>query len=164
MIFWIIIQKVSSIFRNRAISLLYLIIPTLGVTALLSEHNIRLLLRCASVTLCISADLFLSDKIERGTIRHPSRHISSVTFNNDNTPVSFSNFITYRIGDNGEVKHIENKFYVSQITNISDKKELVKSKEKDCNGLVSKQMYMKDYSSSSFYISYPFSKYRGMKY
>ena len=52
--------------------------------------------------------------------RNPRRKDShSVSFNQDNTPLTFGNRIAYSIGDNEELIRINNDFYVSKISNYS---------------------------------------------
>lgn len=43
----------------------------------------------------------------------------SVSFNQDNTPLTFGNRIAYSVGDNEELIRINNDFYVSKISNYS---------------------------------------------
>lgn len=42
---------------------------------------------------------------------------ASMTFNLTNSPVTFTNYICYRVGDNDTDKFIENSFYVSAVAN-----------------------------------------------
>ena len=52
--------------------------------------------------------------------RNPKRKDPhSVSFNQDNTPLTFGNRIAYSIGDNEELIRINNDFYVSKISNYS---------------------------------------------
>lgn len=46
--------------------------------------------------------------------------MSRVTFTKDSTPLQFSNYITYSIGDNKNCFSVENSFYVSAITNYAE--------------------------------------------
>lgn len=39
----------------------------------------------------------------------------SLDFNQENTPIRFSNYITYKVGKSGEDKIVDNQFYVSQV-------------------------------------------------
>ncbi|MDE5811458.1 MAG: hypothetical protein K2H61_04015 [Muribaculaceae bacterium] len=41
----------------------------------------------------------------------------SMSFSASNTPVTFSNFLCYRVGDIPEDNYIENSFYISEVTN-----------------------------------------------
>lgn len=42
---------------------------------------------------------------------------ASMSFNLSNTPVTFTNYICYRVGDSNTDNFIENSFYVSQVSN-----------------------------------------------
>ncbi len=44
---------------------------------------------------------------------------SSISFNESNSPLNFSNYITFRLGDNQQDRVIENNFYVSKIINYA---------------------------------------------
>lgn len=50
--------------------------------------------------------------------KYPSEQ-ASISFNEANSPLRFSNYITYRLGDNQQEKIIENNFYVSKIINYA---------------------------------------------
>lgn len=50
--------------------------------------------------------------------RYPSEQ-ASISFDETNSPLRFSNYITYRLGDNQQEKIIENNFYVSKIINYA---------------------------------------------
>jgi hypothetical protein len=52
----------------------------------------------------------------------------SMSFTKDNSPLKFGNYITYKIGENGNNYHITNDFYVSGFTNykLDEVKENVK--------------------------------------
>lgn len=41
----------------------------------------------------------------------------SMSFNQATTPVAFTNYICYRVGDNSTDQFIENSFYISEVTN-----------------------------------------------
>lgn len=100
----------------------------------------------------ISKDLFRSCD----NLLYPKKkQIKAITFSEDKSPVVFSNSITYRMGDNGASNEvIVNRFYVSEIKNISRKYEIGKSKTENCDGVKITEQYMKDYSVDKFYIMY----------
>ena len=50
--------------------------------------------------------------------RYPSEK-ASISFEENNSPLHFSNYITYRLGDNQQDRIIENNFYVSKIINYA---------------------------------------------
>lgn len=45
---------------------------------------------------------------------------SSISFTQDNSPIQFSNIISYSVGENGNIVSVENSFYVSSITNYTE--------------------------------------------
>jgi len=76
----------------------------------------------------IGAYLVLDCDLER----YPSEQ-ASLSFSQDDSPLNFENYITYKVGNNEQEKVIENKFYVSKITNYAQPfiLEFVK-REKPC--------------------------------
>ncbi len=67
---------------------------------------------------------------------------SRVTFTKENSPLQFSNFITYSVGENGSVISIENAFYVSAVTNYAEP-EIVEYREREapCKNLKNESEY-----------------------
>lgn len=45
------------------------------------------------------------------------KETASMSFDISTTPVAFTNYICYRVGDNGTDQFVENKFYVSEVSN-----------------------------------------------
>lgn len=68
--------------------------------------------------------------------RYPSEQ-ASISFNEANSPLHFSNYITYRLGDNQQEKVIENNFYVSKIINYAQPYtfEYVERAKRPCQNL-----------------------------
>ena len=68
--------------------------------------------------------------------RYPSEQ-ASISFNEANSPLRFSNYITYRLGDNQQEKVIENNFYVSKIINYAQPYtfEYVERAKRPCQNL-----------------------------
>ena len=62
----------------------------------------------------IMSDLFLDCDLNR----YPSDS-SSIAFNAENSPIHFSNYLTYRLGSDSQERTIENRFYISRITNYA---------------------------------------------
>ena len=58
--------------------------------------------------------IFLDCDLER----YPSEQ-ASISFEETNSPLHFSNYISYRLGDNQQDRIIENNFYVSKIINYA---------------------------------------------
>lgn len=50
-----------------------------------------------------------------------SKQIKSLTYNEDNTPIQFYNLISFKVGQATTPQQIRHDFYVSSITNYSDK-------------------------------------------
>ncbi len=86
---------------------------------------------------------------------HPTKsQIKTENFNKSNSPLNFSNQLSYRIQDSDTVK-IENSFYVSAITNYPEKEILTQVKEEFCGQ--KPMLKSKTFNSSSpnqFYIKY----------
>lgn len=51
--------------------------------------------------------------------RYPSQN-ARLTFTADNSPLTFSNYITFIVGEKGQTKTIKNEFYVSSVTNYAE--------------------------------------------
>lgn len=64
----------------------------------------------------IKSSVYRSCDIVRNPRRKDSR---SVSFNKDNSPLTFGNRIAYSVADNEELIRISNDFYVSKISNYS---------------------------------------------
>ena len=64
----------------------------------------------------ITSVLVLDCAIER----YPSEKSQSLTFDKDNTPVTFANYITYNKGEGTADKVIENEFYISSVVNYAE--------------------------------------------
>lgn len=86
----------------------------------------------------------------------PSKQeLPQVDFNLSNSPVAFTNYLCYRIGDNGEDKIIENSFYVSQVRNQHHKATFHKVNVGCPNDTYSskEEVFIRT-SPSEFYIKY----------
>lgn len=72
-----------------------------------------------------------------------------------NSPLVFSNFITYSVGDSGERHHIDNLFYVSGIVNVKEAYEIAKESYQ-CGKEPYPRTYtfMKSRAADRFYIIY----------
>lgn len=105
----------------------------------IAEYNI-------SETLYRDCDLF----------RYPSKkQIKTVSFRKDNSPLVFSNRITYNIGKSEVPVKFENEFYVTEITNYSEKDFTINKKEVMCKQeSLSAKSYFKNVSPDKFYIQY----------
>lgn len=95
---------------------------------------------------------------------------ASITYDASNSPLTFSNYITYRLGDNEKENVVKNEFYISKITNYAQPSlyQFVERKNKPCQNMtddVSKdykdkypvEVYDKVYKfdrSNRFYLEY----------
>ena len=87
-------------------------------------------------------------------LRYPSsKQTSTKVFSQESTPLKFYNTITYKLGD--KINKVKNDFYVSDITNISEKDILTQQKNDFCNqrggGTIS---VFKDNTPEKFYLTY----------
>lgn len=81
--------------------------------------------------------------------------IISLDFTQEDSPITFSNVISYKVGTNGETQEIRNDFYVSKITNYPKAKFIGYEYEVWCGKNTYKQYnYFKEYSPKRFYIKY----------
>ena len=63
----------------------------------------------------LKEDLLLDCDLDR----YPEE-TASISYNEENSPLCFTNYITYSIGKSTTQKVIENKFYISKITNYAE--------------------------------------------
>ncbi len=88
--------------------------------------------------------------------KYPLRNqLKSHTYNKENTPISFSNRIAYRVGKENEIQRFENSFYATEIANYPEA-EVFNWEHKDNCGKQSKLKYKthKFQSTDRFYILY----------
>ncbi|MGB8705236.1 MAG: hypothetical protein WCD31_09420, partial [Gillisia sp.] len=72
---------------------------------IISEYDIN-------ETLIRNCDLYL----------YPNRRqVGSFSYSEENSPMNFSNRLSYTVGDSAEITEVENSFYVSEITNYPEK-------------------------------------------
>lgn len=89
-------------------------------------------------------------------LKYPKRkQIRTLHFMKNDSPLVFSNRITYRVGESSEPVQFENQFYVSEITNYTEK-EIVKEDYDEFCGEKSMEKYnfFKIKSPDRFYIMY----------
>ena len=51
-------------------------------------------------------------------LRYPGDS-ASITYDVDNSPITYSNYLTYRVGEEPQEKTVENKFYISRVSNYT---------------------------------------------
>lgn len=89
--------------------------------------------------------------------RYPNKkQLKSVTFTDTNSPIVCANRIEYKLGQTGLPVKIENKFYVSEISNYPASEITREEKDKYCGveKIYSRSTYFKDISPDKFYIKY----------
>lgn len=74
------------------------------------------------------------------------------TFTAENSPIVFSNFITYTLGESNVKQHVNNIFYVSEIINAGEKAMIFEVHQKDACG---KEMGGKENMKKAFQHSTP---------
>lgn len=79
----------------------------------------------------------------------------SVTFNKENTPLTFGNKIAYTIGNEKELIRVENEFYVSKISNYSSSDITQIEYIEECGKKKNQQVRVfKESGPNQFYIQY----------
>lgn len=99
-----------------------------------------------------SDDPYSDDLCERDLLPNDSIYHSYFI---QNSPLVFSNYITYSVGESGKPKHIHNSFYVSAIINFNGEVLTVEEKFK-CEGEYYPRTvtYLKGKAADRFYIKY----------
>lgn len=88
--------------------------------------------------------------------KYPSqKQINTITFSRENSPLVFSNRISYTVGQADELTRIENEFYVTEMTNYPEIEMYDSDYNEYCGQKsISKSKYFKDVSADKFYIKY----------
>jgi hypothetical protein len=106
----------------------------------------------------IIAEYYITEALYRdcNLFKYPSkRQIKTSTFSESESPFLFSNRIAYTIGTSENLLRLENKFYVSNITNYPQGEVIGKKSETFCNEeSYNPKEYFKDSSPDKFYIQY----------
>lgn len=90
-------------------------------------------------------------------LRFPNseKEIKTKEFNPTNSPYKFSNRLSYKIGENGTSKNIENTFYVKEITNMPKDYFIRRGHESFCHETSFWYVEVPKYNSANmFYIQY----------
>ena len=100
-------------------------------------------------------------------LRYPSRkEVRTIYFTKNESPLSFSNRITYALEDSNNIVQFENEFYVTEVTNYP-KAEIIEKKFEELCGEKSEEKveYFKSTSADKFYIEYTKAKgFKGFKH
>ena len=62
----------------------------------------------------ISTELLLDCDLNR----YPEQS-ASISFNENNSPLNFTNYITYKLGKNDQEIVVKNEFYIAKVTNYA---------------------------------------------
>ena len=91
-------------------------------------------------------------------IRYPEHNeINSFIFTIENSPVVCSNQIEYKVGLNSSAINIENKFFISEVTNYPEDEIIQKNDEAYCDENITNPNTIysfKNYSTNKFFIKY----------
>lgn len=93
-------------------------------------------------------------------VLYPSKKQDEVkSFTKQESPYVFSNKIAYRVGKSGASDIVENNFYVSEISNLSENKEIRNDYETFCGqASIEKKSFFLDVAPDKFYIEYKKTK------
>lgn len=110
-----------------------------------------------------SAKIIAEYSINRDVIRdcdllrfpNKEKDINTLRFYKENSPIVFSNRLTYTVGYSPKPIHITNEFYVSEITNYPRNEIVNSTNEEYCGQKSTVTTYvMKNFSPSHFYLMY----------
>lgn len=110
---------------------------------------------------CIAGQIYRSCNL---MLFPTAKRINPLNFDENSSPIRFTNYITYSLGEKGAEQTIVNNFYVAQIKNLSEKDESYDSKEVDCDNNKLNMKVMKDASPSAFFRSYTNREYKGHRH
>jgi hypothetical protein len=135
---------------------------TVGATSS-SEYSVsrieRKVLTVPSKTSIKIAEFSINNELIRNCdlYKYPKKkEIKTAAFNKSNSPLVFSNRISYSLENSSEPIEIENSFYVSGITNYPEN-EMFDTKDEEFCGekSVNEIRYSKEEVPNKFYIKYP---------
>lgn len=89
-------------------------------------------------------------------LKYPTKkQVKTIFFSKEDSPIVFSNRLTYRKGTNDKLIKIENEFYVSEITNYPESEVFTSDYEKFCGEeSLNKVQFFKIATPDRFYIDY----------
>ncbi|WP_446776960.1 hypothetical protein [Macellibacteroides fermentans] len=86
---------------------------------------------------------------------YPSKkQVRPLKFTSANSPVTFSNIITYSMRNSGDDIQIKNDFYISEIKNLPQKVAIKKVFKRDCDNREIKEWHFTDAAVNKFYLRY----------
>lgn len=89
-------------------------------------------------------------------LRYPSKkQIRTIHFTKNESPLVFSNRITYALENSSNLIEFENEFYVTEVTNYPEKEIIGKEYDEFCGEKGDEKVkYFKNFSPKMFYIEY----------
>lgn len=78
--------------------------------------------------------------------------VGATHYTENDSPLYFSNSISYKVGSEGKTIMVKNSFYISDVTNRYGKDEVIIDKYSNCQGV--REKHMKDYGLNRFYNTY----------
>lgn len=79
---------------------------------------------------------------------------AKLTFDADNSPLTFANYITYSVGENQENKVIENKFYIAEVANYAEPYLKYTERAKMCENVLSPEEKQQQKYAPKIYDAY----------
>ncbi|MBO4306852.1 MAG: hypothetical protein J5848_00895 [Bacteroidales bacterium] len=80
---------------------------------------------------------------------------SGTTFTAENSPITFTSYVTYSIGRGGNAVHFDDQFYVSEIINVNSKAMFDEVRVTDAHGRKGEKVQQIRYSTADrFYVTY----------
>lgn len=93
--------------------------------------------------------------------RYPAEK-ASISYDETNSPLRFTNFITYHIGNSTQEKVIENKFYIAKVTNYAEpySRTFVERGKRPCQNMTSddSENYKDTYPTKVYDMVYTFDR------
>ena len=89
-------------------------------------------------------------------LRYPSRkNIKTLYYSKDESPLTFSNRLTYTLANSSNLIRFENEFYVTEVTNYPEKEIIRKEYDEFCGEKGDEKVkFFKNTSPNKFYIQY----------
>lgn len=116
------------------------------IICILSKSSKRIVEYKINNNLYRDCDLFKFPKVTQ---------VNPKNFTLEDSPLIFSNIISYKVGNEVKVNRVKNEFYVSSITNYPEKLFVEYKFEEFCGERnMFKTRYFKKYSPDKFYIRY----------
>ena len=123
-----------------------------------TEYNEEKIIHIPAKTSKVIAEYGINSTLFRDCdlLRYPTKsQIKSKFFTKADSPIIFSNRISYSVGQSGERIKFENEFYVNEVTNYPEKEMLETKSEEFCGQKsMTKSRYFKDVAPNKFYLRY----------